>query len=268
MFTATLECLLRALAELAVRRFAVGLALVIGNCQYRHIKPRKSARNDARLMADTLSAGGLEVVGNVRENLNRAYMWRAGIQFRSRNGKGDEVVFFFSGHGVQVGAHQMLLPVDIDADSADQVETDAIRLLDVHDYFREAGLAVVVIDDCRDNPFPPRPGLRSLGEAPGLMRPARDHLAMGSVPGSTASDGLFTRESVQSLTTPGLDVVTALRQARDRVEDRARRANHEQRPALAEEMRGQFVLFSASAPAAPAAPVATEASPISLADEA
>ena len=243
----------------ALPAHAARLALVIGNDNYVNLKqPLRNARNDARLMTATLRSAGFEVVGNTRENLSRSEMWRAINQFKDRIGPGDEVVFFFAGHGVQIGANPMLLPVDIEADSADQVDTDGLRLLDVHDKFRAARFALLIIDACRDNPFPPRPGTRSIGDTRGLVPPAREQLATGSaifmaastgqraldrVPGENVANGLFTHELVQALKIPGLDVVSALRQARDNVEDKAKSANHAQRPALVEEMRGGWALF-------------------------
>jgi hypothetical protein len=255
---------------------AARLALVIGNDNYGNLKGQalNNARNDARLMAAMLRSAGFEVVGSARENLSRSEMWRAINQFKERVGPEDEVVFFFAGHGVQIGANQLLLPVDIEADTADQVETDGLRLLEVQDKFRAARFALLIIDACRDNPFPPRPGTRNFGDTRGLSLPAREQLAMGSaifmaastgqraldrVPGEQVPNGLFTHELVQILKTPGLEVISALRQARDIVEDKAKTVNHAQRPALVEEMRGGWTLFPGGRPtAAPRASLSLE----------
>lgn len=239
---------------------AARLALVIGNDEYSHVTPLKNARNDARLMAATLNAAGYEVVDGPRENVSGKAMWRALDQFRARIAKGDEVVFFFAGHGVQIGGSPVLLPIDIEAESDMQVEREGVKLYDLQDYFRDAKFALLVIDACRDNPFPRKPGSsRTIGDTRGLAPPAeaadgmailmaasRGQRALDQVPGVTADNGLFTYELVQSLKNPGDDVVTALRDARDRVETKARQFNHAQRPALVDETRGRFYLFPAT----------------------
>ncbi len=242
---------------------AARLALVVGNDTYAHVSSLTNARNDAQLMARTLEDAGFEVVGGVRTNLDRKSMWFAVDQLQRRMHKGDDVVFYYAGHGVQIRANPMLLPVDIDADSDAQVLRDGINLIDIQDAFKEARFALLIIDACRNNPFPPRPGAtRGIGESRGLapiepaegtailMSASRGQTALDVVPGVTADNGLFTFELVRAIRSPGVDVLTALRQVRDTVEDRAKRADHDQRPALVEEMRGQFVLFEATAPVA------------------
>lgn len=253
--------------------YAARLALVIGNDQYRQVSVLKNARNDARLMAALLREAGFEVVGDVRTDLDRNNLWRALEQFKGRIRKGDEVVFYFAGHGVQVDASQFLLPVDIGNDSEDQVSRDAVPLHQVQRMLAEAQFALLVIDACRDNPFPPKPGsTRNIGDTRGLAPPAKavdgsvvllaaaaGQKALDIVPGVTTNNGLFTHELVKALRVPGQDVLSAVRRTRSHVEATARRANHAQRPSYVDEMSGEFVLFAAVASAtrqelAPVAP--------------
>src|SRR5262249_7800532 len=76
--------------------------------------------------------------------------------FRSRIEVGDEVVFFFAGHGVQISGANYLLPVDVRAKSEDQVRDDGLVLGDelAEIAQRKPGLTLAIIDACRDNPFP------------------------------------------------------------------------------------------------------------------
>lgn len=253
------------LGALCLPAYSARLALVVGNDQYANVKELKNARNDARLMAQTLQAAGFELVGGLRENLAGKPLWRAIDQLKQRIVKGDEVVFYFAGHGVQIGGNPVLLPTDIEADNEDQIERDGVRLYELQDKFKDARFALLVIDACRDNPFPPKPGrTRSLGDTRGLAPPteavdgmailmaaSRGQRALDSVPGVTTANGLFTYELVQALKNPGLDVVSALREVRDRVEDKAKGARHTQRPALVDETRGKFYLFAAAPVARP-----------------
>lgn len=239
---------------------AARLALVIGNDAYRNLGPAgilTNAGNDARLMAATLSSAGFEVVGGVRTNLDRNGLWDALERFKARVGKQDEVVFYYSGHGVQVDATQLLLPVDINNQSEDQVGRDAVPLHRVQESLRDARFALVVIDACRDNPFPPKPGMRSIGQSRGLQPPARavegsvvvmaaanGERALDYVPGATTGNGLFTHELVRALKTPGLDVLSAVRKTRAQVLAAARTVNHAQKPTYVDELaEGDFVMF-------------------------
>jgi uncharacterized caspase-like protein len=238
-----------------VDALAARVALVIGNDAYTHVKPLSNAGNDARLMASALKAAGFDVVGGVRANLDRKAMWSALDQFQGRIGKGDDVVFYYAGHGVQIRADSLLLPVDIEAESDDQVLRDGVNLVEVQDEMKNARFALMVVDACRNNPFPPKHGTRGVGEPAGIVpiEPARGNVillsasrnqqALDEVPGITTSNGLFTYTLVQELKTPGIDVVQAMHNVREQVEQRAKLANHEQRPALMEEMDGSFFFF-------------------------
>lgn len=230
------------------------LALVIGNDQYKKVEVLKNARNDARLVAATLKAAKFEVT--IVEDANRAKLFGAIEAFGRRISRGDEVVFFYAGHGVQIGSNSVLLPVDITAESERQVERDGVPLVDVQDALKDARVSILVIDACRDNPFP-RQGTRSMGGTRGLIPPeaangqaiimsaGRNQKAMDSVPGQHDANGLFTSEFVRVIRTPGLDVRAALVQVRDQVDDKAKRASHAQRPSLVDDLRGNFYFFVA-----------------------
>ncbi len=253
--------LMSALVGASANADAARLALVIGNDTYSHVSSLTNARNDANLIATTLHDGGFQVVGGVRQNLDRNAIWNAIDQFRHQIAKGDDVVFYYAGHGVQIGADSLLLPVDIDAETEEQVLRNGVNLVEVQDALKNARFALLIIDACRNNPFPPKAGrTRSIGEVRGLLpveaaegnaillSASRGQTALDFVPGITTSNGLFTYRLAQAMRTPGVDILSALRQVRDNVEDEAMRANHQQRPALVEELRGEFVLFPSSAP--------------------
>ncbi len=245
---------------------AARVALVIGNDAYTHVRPLSNAGNDARLMAAALKSAGFDVIGGVRANLDRKAMWSALDQLQVRIAKGDDVVFYYAGHGVQIRADSLLLPVDIEANNDDQVLRDGINLVEVQDELKNARFALMVVDACRNNPFPPKPGgTRGVGAPAGIVpiEPARGNVillsasrnqqALDEVPGITKSNGLFTYTLVQALKVPGVDVVQAMHNVREQVEQQARLANHEQRPALVEEMDGTFFFFPKTSAAVPPA---------------
>jgi uncharacterized caspase-like protein len=59
--------------------------------------------------------------------------WRSLRDFKAHVAGGDEVVFYFSGHGVQFGGTNFLVPIDITADSEAQVADDAVPLQRIPD---------------------------------------------------------------------------------------------------------------------------------------
>ncbi len=248
LFSLALVSLLLALPAHAAR-----LALVIGNDAYNQVAALKNARNDARLVAGVLRKAGFEV--SEASNLNRTALWSTLDRFKGRINKGDEVVFYFAGHGVQVGANQLLLPTDISADNDSQVQRDGVPLIDVQDALKDARLAMLLIDACRDNPFP-KTGTRTIGSTRGLSPPeastgqiimmsaGRNQKALDYVPNSAQANGLFAWELSQVLQTPGLEIRNALEDVKNRVDDKARRAGHEQRPSLVNDLRGSFYLSS------------------------
>lgn len=250
---------------------AARLALVIGNNSYRQIEPLNNAINDAKLIASTLKEAGFEVE-QVHDTLDRKAMLRALNGFKARITKADEVVFFYAGHGVQIGQQSpVLLPIDITQESTDQIVQDGVQLSTVQDALKTAKFALLVIDACRINPFPPKgDGTRGMGRQTGLMLPqpadgsmvimsaASGQKALDYVPGGTRANGLFTHEFVQVIKTPGLILNMAVLDVRDRVEALAQRAGNPQRPASQDESGGRFVFFAA--PAQVATPVVTRPS--------
>lgn len=244
-------------------------ALVIGNDNYESVPKLKNAKNDARLMGSTLRDAKFDV----REvyDVDRRRFWAEIESLKSRIRKGDEVIFFFAGHGVQISADPVLLPVDILAESENQVRREGIPLIQVQDYLKDARVSVLVIDACRDNPFPST-GTRSIGQTRGLsaieaaegtailMSASRNQKALDSVPGVTENNGLFTYELVKAMreTGTGLDVQSLLKQVRENVELSAKKINHAQRPSLTDETSGKYYIFE---PITAPAMAATHTSP-------
>src|SRR5262245_25061806 len=83
-------------------------ALVIGNGSYAE-GPLANPVNDARDMAATLRQLGFEV--SVGENLNRRRMEDLIREFGLKIRSGGVGMFYFAGHGVQVGGANYLIPV-------------------------------------------------------------------------------------------------------------------------------------------------------------
>jgi hypothetical protein len=226
-------------------------ALLIGNDAYANVSRLETARADASALAKVLGEMGYKVT--LRLDLDERAMKGVLRQFRSEVEGGDEVVFFFAGHGVQIGGSNYLLPTDIRKESEEQVRDDGIALQRVLDEMseRRVKLTVAMIDACRDNPFPKVAG-RSIGTrglAPttaatgqmvifsaGAGQQALDRLG----PQDRDPNGLFTRTLLREIRTPGMRVDNVIREVRKKVVESARTIGHEQVPAIYDQVVGDF----------------------------
>jgi uncharacterized caspase-like protein len=168
---------------------------------------------------------------------------------------GDEVLFFFAGHGVQFGTANYLLPIDIKGDGAEEVRDDGIPLSRFMDDMQEkkAKFTLAVIDACRDNPFPADVKTRSLVGTRGLAptTPAKGQMIMYSAgsgqkaidnlgPDDLEKNGLFTRIFVKEMLKPGVEIGRVLKNVRTAVREMAESAGREQNPAVYDESEGEF----------------------------
>ncbi|MBA4175271.1 MAG: hypothetical protein C0505_01705 [Leptothrix sp. (in: Bacteria)] len=242
-----------AVALVAVPAQAARLALVIGNDGYSRIAQLRNARNDARSIAAELESAGFKVTrvfDGTRRSMNEAL-----DDFVRRIDKGDEVIFYFSGHGSQPPqSGPFLLPVDIEVSSERAILRDGVALEQVvDDLGRRARFSLVIIDACRDDPFRQTGAGRSMAPGSSLSRiepPKGTMIIMAASKGQQALDrlgdndpvanGLFTRELVKQMRQPGLSAGEVLKRVRANVERAAQTVNHAQRPSLVDESSSDF----------------------------
>ncbi len=225
-------------------------ALVIGNDAYKQVTQLVNAREDASAMADSLRKVGYQVT--LKLDLNEKEMKIALRTFKSQIEGGDEVLFFFAGHGVQLGASNYLLPIDIAGESEEQIKDDAMQLQKVLDDIneRKAKLTLALIDACRDNPF------KVAGRAIGGRGLAPTTAATGQMvifsagsgqqaldkmgPADKHKNGVFTRVFLKEMQLPGVSIDRILRNVRTEVVEMARSVGHEQVPAIYDQVVGDF----------------------------
>jgi hypothetical protein len=225
-------------------------ALVIGNDSYKAVPSLENAREDARTIASNLTAVGYQVT--LKLDLNEKDMKSALRTFANQVEGGDEVMLFFAGHGVQLGAANYLLPTDIIGGSETQVKDEAIQLQrfldDMSD--KKAKFTLAMIDACRDNPF------KSSGRAIGGRGLAPTTAATGQMvifsagTGQQALDrlgasdknknGLFTRIFVQEMQKPNVSIDRVMKNVRNQVAELAKSVGHEQVPAIYDQVLGDF----------------------------
>ncbi len=247
--------------------WAKRVALVVGNAAYAE-RPLANPVNDARLMQTTLRSLGFEV--QIVTNADRRGLLSSLREFEGRAREAEVAVFYFAGHGAQVGGANYLIPVNAPIRSDSDLPDEAVDAASVLRRLEEARarVALVILDACRDNPYPGSQRSASRGLAR-MNAPTGTIVAYATAPGSTAEDGAgtngtYTAALARHLATPGLDIKEVFDQTAQEVE---RVTNGRQRPREDVGLRGRFVLrevvaqvgpVSAPAPAvaAPAAPSA------------
>lgn len=160
-------------------------ALIIGNSEYAS-SPLRNPVNDARLISDSLKNVGFQTT--VKENLNLAEMKTAIREFAAKLPKGGVGLFYFSGHGIQIGGRNFLIPSDFNESQTDVAK----QSLEVDELFKmiagKSGLNIVVLDACRNAPegftASVKQGLAEIRNAP-----IGSFIAFSTAPGRTANDG-------------------------------------------------------------------------------
>ncbi|MEP3277129.1 MAG: caspase family protein [Stappiaceae bacterium] len=233
------------------------LALVLGNDAYQNVAPLAKAINDARSVATTMQQLGFEV--SLGENLTRSDMSRALLDFDQKIQPGDTALFFFAGHGIEITGRNYLLPIDVPAAGPGQeslVEDAAFAADRIVDRLQQRGArtSILVLDACRDNPFPKK-GTRALGTSRGLTRMAppegvfvlysagTQQAALDTLgTGDPNPNSIFTRSFVETVKQPGLSLIDIAKKTQVDVRNLARSVGHQQTPAYYDQIIGDVYL--------------------------
>ncbi len=216
------------------------LALVIGNSAYQ-TAPLKNPLNDAEDMAATLKNLGFKVV--LKKNADQRTMEDTIRYFGKQLRNGGIGLFYFAGHGVQVGGRNYLMPIDARIESESDVKYEAVDAGRVLGKMEDAEnqLNIVILDACRNNPY--ARAFRS--DQSGLARmdaPTGSLIAYSTAPGEVAADGperngIFTKHLIQHMITPNLSIEQVLKRVRINV---ARQTNGRQIPWESSSLMGDF----------------------------
>ncbi|WP_420005494.1 caspase family protein [Arenibacterium sp. LLYu02] len=237
-------------------------ALVVGVDTYANLENLQKARNDARAVSNTLMGIGFDVT--TLYDADRRQINGAVSTFANQIQPGEEVVFYFAGHGVEVDGRNYLLPADVpvvNLGDESYLTGESIAADRVLDIFQRQGArsTVMILDACRNNPFP-SDGSRSVGGTRGLVRmdpPEGSFILYSAGAGQTALDRLsdndqnpnsvFTRALIPLLEKPDMTLHTLAKEVRRDVQSLASQVNHDQFPAYYDQMSGEFRLTGAAA---------------------
>lgn len=128
-------------------------AMVIGNQNYEQSKLDNPIK-DAKLITEILKNNGFEVYDYY--DLDRNGIENAILEYSEKvKAAGTDVVsfFYYSGHGVQIGGNNYLVPID--DKSIDSEKLASLKCFKVNDIFQyvDAKTQIFVLDACRNNPF-------------------------------------------------------------------------------------------------------------------
>ena len=178
------------------RKATARFGLVIGNGDYENVTDLPNAIADGKAMATLLRAQGFRVAE--RYNLSRRGFEEVMRQLLFRSGPDTEVLFYFAGHGIQIGRRNYLLPTDAELSNAYDTPFETVTLDSIVKIIgARSHRQVVILDSCRDNPFSasrmmteidqtlfePRSGFNA------MAAPVNSLLAYSTSPGAVALDG-------------------------------------------------------------------------------
>lgn len=201
------------------------VALVMGNSDYEFVGRLPNPANDASDIAALLKGLGFEVTSGLDLDYNQM---RLALRDFSDEAQGADVALvYYAGHGMEVDNTNYLIPVNAELKSDRDIDFEAIRLDAVVGAVESsAGLKIVLVDACRNNPFladmSRSSATRSIGR--GLARIEAGGVLVGYAArgGTVSQDGdgrnsPYAQALLRYLKEPGLEVGKMFRKVRDNV---------------------------------------------------
>lgn len=237
------------------------LALVIGQSAYRAVTPLPNPANDARAMTQMLGDAGFEVL--TASDLSQTEMREKAGEFAARIAeKGPDTValIFYAGHGLQVDGENFLVPVDLDPKREADIPLQAVRLNDIMNTLTSvpSRMRIVLLDACRNNPFPAinKTVGHGLAIVDAKVAAPGTFLSFSTSPGSEAEDGMgadspYTAALLSVGRQPGLPIEEAFKRVRLEVN---KATNGRQTPWDSSSLTDGFQFFPGTAEAGTAPP--------------
>lgn len=232
--------------------FANRKALVIGNDGYKFVSKLLNAKEDANAIAENLTKVGYKVT--LKLDQSEKEMKASLRNFKALVEAGDEVAFFYAGHGVQLANTNYLLPIDVAGEGEEQIKDEAISLQRILDDMsdKKVKFTLAMIDACRDNPF--KSSGRSIGGGARGLAPttaATGQMVVFSAgtgqqaldklgPNDKDKNGLFTRLFIKEMQITGITIDQLVRSVRNEVVTTAKSIGHDQVPAIYDQVVGEF----------------------------
>jgi uncharacterized caspase-like protein len=201
------------------------VALVIGNGRYRHAQALTNPANDASDVAASLRTLGFDVIEG--RDLDKRGLEDKVREFSRKLDHARLALFFYAGHGIQVGGKNFLIPVDAKLERQGDLSFETLDVAQVLAQMEaEPRVNLVFLDACRDNPlsrsFARTLGARSASVGQGLasiQSAVGTLIAYATQPDAVALDGTgrnspFTTALLKHMNTPGLEIASLMRRVR------------------------------------------------------
>jgi hypothetical protein len=201
------------------------VALVIGNSQYKNTSLLLSnPKNDAEDVAASLRTLGFEVI--LKVDAGKRDFDLAMTQFARLATSADTALFYYAGHALQYQGENYLMPTDAELEDEISVRYQTVSLDDVRVGLEQAaGVKILILDACRNNPLADRLRLRTTSlarNARSVRGLARVDKAQGAVvvyataADQVAADGTgrnspFTAALLKRLQEAGVEIGTMFR---------------------------------------------------------
>jgi hypothetical protein len=170
------------------------VALVVGQSAYRAVPALPNAANDAKRMVELLGNAGFDVTA--APDLSQDGMRQTISDFAAKvaaSGPDTIALVFYAGHGLQIDGENYLVPVDVDPKREADIPLQAVRLNDLMNTLGAlpTRMRIVMLDACRNNPFPALSqtaghGLAVVDTKAGA---SGSFISYSTSPGSEAEDG-------------------------------------------------------------------------------
>ena len=187
------------------RQEVVKRALVIGNGSYRSANAARftqTAVRDAEEIGRVLAENRLGFKVDLKTDLKTKAEMEAAINaFGETLTENSIALFFYAGHAVQIAGNNYLVPTDVAFATTDDVKRDALDMDVVYNamWTGRSRLSIIILDACRNNPFPKRAlstDSCAFGLAPPPERAPRESLiAYATDPNDKASDEVIDGHS-------------------------------------------------------------------------
>lgn len=237
------------------------VALLIANQDYRDKDLDLTGPiNDAKLIEASLLKAGFKVT--VKTNLNLVQMNRELSGFLADVDSNTVSLVYYSGHGVEIGGANYLIPTDFEMSSTLSGAQAAAQSVDIAAFYSrmnaeaQGSLNITILDACRNNPFKTR-GLKGLSDGTGGLKavslPGGDgdgtietFTAYAASSGQVAQDGVqngpYATALAQQIGVPGQMLEVAFRNVRQEV---AKRTANTQIPTSYANISSEFIFTPA-----------------------
>jgi uncharacterized caspase-like protein len=223
------------------------IALVIGNTDYSNYRKLPNAANDADAMEQALGGVGFKVKKIVDGDKRR--MDKVISDFsRELNNPNTVGLFYFAGHGFQIGGMNYLVPIDAEMKSKEDALKQTINLTDLLDKIEisshlDGRVNLILLDACRDNLIRDLTSDQT-GLAP-MDAPTGTLISFSTSPGEGAADGQSKNspyvEGLQKvIASPGVKIEDTFKATRRYVINATKNLGKPQRPWESTSLIGDF----------------------------